>query len=97
MSTNINIDIEIEGQVVFYDLTGDSDAVDRILINQYGATIWYRKNGAVWSYYGTDMAECLTVMRTTDSLGKVAWHIKRTAKKATDITKHFAPRGAERE
>jgi len=86
MSTNIHIDIEVEGSVVFYDMTGDSEAVTRILLNQFGATIWYRKNDAVWSYYGTVMQDCLRVLRETDSLGKLAWHIKRTAKRATNIT-----------
>ena len=85
----MKIDIEIEGKVVFYDVTDDTDessAVERILINQYGATIWWKNNGAVWSYSGTNMAECLGVLRATDSMGKMAWQIKRTARRAMDIS-----------
>jgi hypothetical protein len=84
----MDINIEIEGKVVFYDITddGESTAVERILINQYGATVWWKNNGAVWSYSGTNMAECLAVLRETDSMGKMAWQIKRTAKRSMDIS-----------
>lgn len=84
----MDINIDIEGSVVFYDITDDgtSSSVNRILINQYGATIWWKNNGAVWAYYGTIMNDCIGVLRSTDSMGKMAWHIKRTAKRETNIT-----------
>lgn len=80
----MDINIDIEGTVVFYDIVDtddESSAVDRILINQFGATVWWKKNGAMWVYTGTVMKDCLAVLRSTNSMGKMAWHIKRTAKK----------------
>lgn len=82
----MNISIEVEGDIVFWDVTGDSDAAGRILFSQHGATVWWKKNGAVWTYYIKDPVGIMQTLNTTQSLGKTAWYIKRNALRATDIT-----------
>lgn len=82
----MNIDIEVEGDIVFWTLSGESDAVDRILFSQHGATVWWKKNGAVWTYYIKDPTGILRTFNTTQSLGKTAWYIKRHAQRETNIT-----------
>jgi hypothetical protein len=83
----ITIDKDKYGHAI--DFSGESTATSRIRIYGNKAIVFWNNNGAVWEYEGIDIVSVLQTLTSTDSLGKTAWAIKRSAKKETNITSSY--------
>lgn len=83
MMTTIDI---LAGPPPHIVLTGESTAVSRIELYDVKAIVWWANSDAVWEYKSYDLVETLRTLTNTDSLGKTAWTIKRTAKVAFNTT-----------
>lgn len=79
-----NVDIEVAADTVTISMSGESTAVERIVLvigrgERYARIHWKHRNGHVnvWEY-DLDL-DALDAWVTTQSLGKTAWAIKRSA------------------
>jgi len=80
-----DLDITI-GPPPHITITGESTAVTSIQLYDVKAIVCWANNNAVWEYREYDLVETLRTLTNTDSLGKTAWVIKRSAKVAFNIT-----------
>jgi len=76
MKYDIDITIGPPPSVTF---SGESTAVVSIQLYDVKAIVHWANNNAVWEYRGYDLVETLRTLTNTESLGKTAWVIKRSA------------------
>jgi len=93
MKYDIDITIGPPPSVTF---SGESTAVVSIQLYDVKAIVHWANNNAVWEYRGYDLVETLRTLTNTDSLGKTAWVIKRSADVAFNITE-MSHMGQEKE